>query len=61
MEKRKLSTADQRVHDLHHQGFAVSRIAKMTGRAESDVRAVITGCWYEDKLAAKAAKQSRRS
>ena len=60
MEKRKLSAADQRVHDLHYQGFPVSRIAQMTGRAERDVRGVIVGEWYEDKVAAKAAKQSRK-
>lgn len=60
MEKVKLSPADQRVHDLHMQGFSLSRISKMTGRTDRDVRGVVTGCWYEDKLAAKAAKQSRR-
>ena len=60
MEKRKLSAADQRVHDLHYQGFPISRIVTMTGRTEPDVRAVIVGDWYEDKMAAKAAKQSRR-
>ncbi len=59
MEKRKLNAADQRVHDLHCQGFPPSRIAQMTGRSEPDVRSVIVGGWYEDKMAAKAAKQSR--
>lgn len=61
MERTNLSAADRRVRDLHHQGFPPSRIARMTGRAERDVRAVVTGCWHDDKLAAKAAKRSRRS
>lgn len=60
MPKSKLSPADQRAHDLHMQGFPVSRIAGMTGRTESDVRTVVVGGWYEDKLAAKAAKLSRK-
>ena len=33
----------------------------MTGRAERDARAVVTDCWYEDKLAAKESKKLRRS
>ena len=61
MRRVELSAADQRVHDLHHQGFPISRIAKMTGRAERDARAVVTDCWYEDKLAAKESKKLRRS
>lgn len=61
MRKPELNVADQRVYDLHHQGFPISRIAKMTGRTEREALTVITGCWYEDKLAAKSAKQSRRS
>ena len=60
MRKPELSAADQRVYDLHMQGFPISRIAKMTGRSESDVRGVIVGDWYADKQAAKAAKQSRK-
>ena len=61
MRKPELNVADQRVHDLHLQGFPVSRIAEMTGRTEREARTVITGCWYEDKFAAKSAKRSRRS
>lgn len=60
MLKPELNAADRRVHDLHVQGFPLQRIAEMTGRSAEAVRSVIVGEWYEDKLAAKAAKQSRR-
>lgn len=61
MEKTRLGAADQRAYDLHMQGFPIARIAQMTGRAEGAVHAVIVGEWYEDKLAAKAAKQAARA
>lgn len=54
-----LSTQDKRIWDLHMQGFAVPRIASMTGVTDDEVRSVVTGVWYDDKLAAREAKRKR--
>ena len=45
--------------DLHMQGFAPSCVAKMTGVSEERVRSVVTGVWFDDKMAAREAKRKR--
>lgn len=55
-----LTGDDARIWGLHMQGFCVARIAALVGLSEAHVRHVITGVWYDDKLAAKSAKQSRK-
>jgi len=54
-----LNGAEKRMWDLHMQGFAPSRVAKMTGVSEERVRSVITGVWFDDKMAAREAKRKR--
>ena len=54
-----LSGTEKRMWDLHAQGFAPSRIAKMTGVSEERVRSVITGVWFDDKLEVREAKRKR--
>lgn len=55
-----LTGTDARIWGLHFEGFCTERIAGLVGVAEERVRGVITGAWYDDKLAAKDAKQSRK-
>ena len=59
MAGRQLSSADARIWDLHMQGFAPSQIASLAGTSSEHARAVVVGAWFDDKQAAKAAKQSR--
>ena len=50
---QNLTGTSARVWGLHEQGFASSRIAELVGLDGDRVRAVITGVWLDDKLAAK--------
>ncbi|MBQ9002965.1 MAG: hypothetical protein IJ087_14025 [Eggerthellaceae bacterium] len=52
-----LAGADWRIWDLHAEGFAVRRIAAMTGATDDKVRSVVTGVWHDEKLAAREAKR----
>ena len=54
-----LNGAEKRMWDLHMQGSAPSRVAKMTGVSEERVRSVVTGVWFDDKMAAREAKRKR--
>ena len=54
-----LSGTELRVWNLHMQGFAPSQVAKMTDVPEERVRSVVTGVWFDDKLAAREAKRKR--
>ena len=59
MTANDLGGTDRRVWHLHTQGFALSRIAELAGVTEDAARAVVTGVWYDDKLAAREAKRKR--
>ena len=54
-----LEGAELRMWQLHAQGFEPSRVAQMTGVTEERVRSVVTGVWFDDKLAAREAKRKR--
>ena len=54
-----LGGADRRIWDLHAQGFPPSAIAAIAGCTEKRAHDVVTGVWYDDKLAAREAKRKR--